>query len=104
LWTPRHPPCTLSSLTTLFFLNSRREDTHQLEDVASLGAWFATTFPIHLVFKEQGPSRSRSRGHGRPRAITQPSTRCAPARCDSARRSSSVARLIGRSLVGLARV
>jgi hypothetical protein len=36
LWTPRHPPCTLCSLTTLFVLSS----------------WLATTFPIHLVFKE----------------------------------------------------
>lgn len=41
LWTPRHPPCTLCSLTTLFLFCSA-------ERIASM----LFTLPIHLIFKE----------------------------------------------------
>lgn len=49
LWTPRHPPYTLSSLTTLFasFAVGSRRTKHPDSTVV------ATRFPIHLVFKER---------------------------------------------------
>ena len=40
LWTPRHPPCTLRSLTTLFL------------ELDVLDFAVIPRFPIHLVFKD----------------------------------------------------
>ena len=40
LWTPRHPPYTLCSLTTLFL---------------DLQSWLPRREPVHLVFKERAP-------------------------------------------------
>ena len=61
LWTPRHPPCTLHSLTTLLF--SRHVDLCRHDFVV------ATSFPIHLVFKELRPAvNGRRKSHHPSRA------------------------------------
>lgn len=57
LWTPRHPPYTLSSLTTLYCRPRILMEPVGLPTAHVANSWLPHTFPIHLIFKERTLTR-----------------------------------------------